>query len=86
MPRSEGCPRGPLQLLLVQRQNVILQCHDLSESVSALEYHLGGLYVGPRAEGRTISLSSPNLKLSCTTRSSYLDKYETMSKAEAGSG
>jgi hypothetical protein len=52
MPWSEGCPRRPLQLFLVQRQNVILQSHDLPESVSAFKYRLCGLYVdrGDRPE------------------------------------
>jgi len=42
---GEGCTRRPLQLLLVQRQNVILQRHDLPESVSAFKYHPCGLCV-----------------------------------------
>jgi len=52
----EGCTRWPLQLLLIQRQNVILQSHDLSESMSALELHPYDRPRWPRVWTRTYDL------------------------------
>ena len=56
----ERRPRRSLQRLLVHREHIVLQRHDL-------KIHISDQQPIERREARTISLSSPNLKLSCTT-------------------
>jgi hypothetical protein len=62
--RSERRSCRLAQTLLVNTKDVILECNNLQRKRSTARQSL-------TTKTRTISLSSPKRKLSCTTRSSY---------------